>query len=130
VVRSLQYGVGDEGRLKDALVRVIAHDATADRSVAAVRGYEAAAARAADSAVLSRDLGLKKGPAPKPDQGLSFPKGSKVTVWVGKDKYVGTVKDDRGDWLVIQTDSAEVTLRKSEITRSEVSGKPAAGGGK
>jgi hypothetical protein len=46
-----------------------------------------------------------------------------VTIWVGTDKYVGTVKDDLSGWVVLQTDKGEVTVRKSEITRSEVPSK-------
>jgi hypothetical protein len=42
---------------------------------------------------------------------------------VGTEKYMGTVKDDRAGWVVLQTDKGEVTVRKSEITRSEVTGK-------
>ncbi|MGH7173649.1 MAG: hypothetical protein ACRELF_23385 [Gemmataceae bacterium] len=122
VVRSLQFGMGDEGRMKNALVQVIAQEASASHAAGAVRDYEEAAARAAASPVLSRDLGLPKSAAPAKEK--SFTQGSKATIWVGKDKYSGTVKDDRPDWVVIQTDKAEVTIRKSEITRTEVSPKP------
>lgn len=122
--RSLQYGVGDEGRMKNALVQVIAQDATPSRTAAAVRDYDAAAARAADSPILSRDLGLSKSAAAAPAREPKYTKGAKATIWVGNDKYVGTVKEDLPGWLVLQTDKAEVTVRKSEITRSEAPTKP------
>jgi hypothetical protein len=120
-VHSLQYGMGDEGRMKDALVQVIAHESSPDHAAAAVRDYDAAIARAAASPVLSRDLGLPKIVPPAPSPEPTFPKGGKATIWLGNDKYVGTITDDRPGWVVLQTDKAEVTVRKSEITRSEVS---------
>lgn len=120
---SLQYGVGDEGVMKRTLMQSVARDAVPESIAAAVRSYDAAAARAADSPILSRDLGLKKTSA-APSREPSFTKGSKATVWVGNEKYVGTVKEDRPGWLVLQTDKAEVTVRKSEITRTETPSKP------
>ncbi len=67
-IRSLQYGVGDEGRMKTALSQAIARDASADYAAAALKSYEAAVARAASSPVLSRDLGLKKSAAPSKEK--------------------------------------------------------------
>jgi hypothetical protein len=124
VAHSLQFGMGDEGRFKDVMVQAIAQDSSPDRGALVLREYEAAAARAAASPVLSRDLGLQKGPPPPESREPSFAKGSKVTLWVGNDKYTGTVKEDRPGWVVIQTDKAEVTVRKAEILRSEVPAKP------
>jgi hypothetical protein len=123
-VRSLQYGMGNEGVMKNSLVQVIAHEATADYAAAAVRNYQAAAGRAAASPLLSRELSLRAdASAPAPTE-PAFKKDSKVTIWVGNDKYVGTVLDDRPEWVVLQTDKAEVTIRKAGITRSEVQRKP------
>ncbi|HTU91928.1 MAG TPA: hypothetical protein VMF69_17735, partial [Gemmataceae bacterium] len=122
--QSLQFGMGDEGRVKNAIVGVIAQQSSPDYAAAAVRNYEAAVDRAAASPILSRDLGLHKSGASSPSAEPTFTKGNKVTIWVGNDKYVGTVKDDRPGWVVIQTDKADVTVRKSEITRSEVPPKP------
>jgi hypothetical protein len=123
VVRSLQYGMGDEGRFKDMMVQAITADASADRAPVLLRDYEAAAARAAASPILSRDLGLQKGTAPPEAREPSFTKGSKITVWTGNDKYEGTVQEDRPGWVVLQTAKAEVTLRKSAITRWEAPAK-------
>jgi|GEM_PF-2080980 hypothetical protein len=121
---SLQFGMGDEGRVKNAIVSVIARQASPEYAAAAARDYEAAVARAAASPVLARDLGLSKSSAPAPSAGPTFTKGAKATIWVGNDKYVGTIKDDSFGWVVLQTDKAEVTVRKSEISRAEVSPKP------
>lgn len=92
--RSLQYGMGNEGVMKNALVQVIAQDASS--------GHAASA----------------------PSREPGFTKGGKVTIWVCNDKYVGTIKDDLPGWVVLQTDKGDVTVRKSEITRSEVPSKP------
>jgi hypothetical protein len=126
VIRSLQFGMGDEGRMKDALVQQIAHESSGEYAAAALRNYENAAAHAAASPFLSRELSLTPAPAPAPEPAPApraaeptFKKGSKVTIWVGNDKYAGTVRDDRPGWVVLQTDKAEVTVRKSQITRSE-----------
>jgi hypothetical protein len=124
VVRSLQYGMGDEGRFKNVMVQGIATDAAADRAPAVLRDYDAAVAQAATSPVLSRDLGLQKAPRTFESREPSFAKGSKVTIWVGNDKYAGTVKEDRPGWVLLQTDKGEVNVRKSEITRSEIPAKP------
>jgi hypothetical protein len=123
VVRSLQYGMGDEGILKNSIAPRIAHEGSPEYAASATRFYDTAAGRAAASAVLSRDLSLQKGPAAYSDHLPSFTKGSKVTVWVGNDKYQGTVKDDSDGWVVIQTGNNEVTVRKSEVTRIEAPAK-------
>jgi hypothetical protein len=120
VIRSLQFGMGDEGRMKNALVHVIAQEASPEYAAASVRNYEAAAARAAASPLLSRDLSLQASPTPASTSAPSFKKGSRVTIWIGNDKYAGTVRDDGPEWVVVQTDKSEVTVRKSEITRFEV----------
>lgn len=123
-IDSLQYGMGNEGRMKDALIPVVAEEASPRAAAAAQRDYETAVARAAASPVLSRDLALPKSAAAAPLWQPKFPKGSKATIWVGNDKYVGTIKDDLPGWIVLQTDKAEMSVRKSAITRAEVPSKP------
>jgi hypothetical protein len=122
--RSLQYGVGDEGHMKDSMVQIITLQSSPEYAASAERAYEVAVTRASASPILSRDLGLQKNPAPAPQTEPSFTKGSKVTIWVGNEKYEGTVKEDRPGWVVLQTEKGEVSLRKSEITRSEAPSKP------
>jgi hypothetical protein len=121
--RSLQYGMGNEGVLKNAIVQVIARQSSPDATVAAMRDYESALSRAAASPVLSRDLGLTKKDVSSPSAEPAFTRGAKATIWIANEKYEGTVKDDRPGWVVLQTDKAEVTVRKSEITRAEVQSK-------
>jgi hypothetical protein len=58
--RGLQYGMGDEGRMKAAIVHVIASQYTPDYAAAAAKNYQSALDAAAASSVLSRDLGLTR----------------------------------------------------------------------
>ncbi len=123
VVRSLQYGMGDEGIVKNSIAPAMARESSPEYAAFAVRTYDTIAARAAASPTLSRDLSLQKGSAYSTDRGPSFSKGSKVTIWVGNDKYQGTVKEDSADWVVLQTGTSDMTVRKSEITRAEAPSK-------
>lgn len=123
VVRSLQYGMGNEGIVKNSIAPAMAREGSPEHAAFAVRAYDSVAARAAASPTLSRDLSLQKGPAYSTDHGPSFAKGSKVTIWVGNDKYQGTVKEESADWVVLQTGTNDVTVRKSEITRAEAPSK-------
>jgi hypothetical protein len=118
--RSLQFGMGNEGVLKNAIVGAIARQGLPEYTVAATRDYQSALSRAAASPVLSRDLNLPKSGASAPSAEPTFTKGAKATIWVGNEKYAGTVKDDLSGWVVLQTDKGEVTVRKSEISRAEV----------
>jgi hypothetical protein len=128
VTRSLQFGMGDEGRFKDAMVQVIASQASPEYAASVVRGYDAAVARAASSPALAKALSLRKGPTTYAAYEPTFTKGGNVVIWIGNDKITGTVKDDYPGWVVVQTTTGEVTVRKSEITRSEVPAKPAGPG--
>lgn len=68
VTRNLGYGMGNEGVLKNALVQVIAREATAEYAAAAATSYHDALATAAASPVLSKALSLPRvepRPAPK-----------------------------------------------------------------
>jgi hypothetical protein len=60
VIRSLQFGMGDEGRIKNAMTQGIAQDASPDRAAVVLREYEAAAARAAASRAVQRSGPAKR----------------------------------------------------------------------
>jgi hypothetical protein len=126
VTRNLQFGMGDEGVLKNALAQSILADSSPEYAAAALRNYDTAVARAASSPTLARALNLQKGTTTYAAYEPTFTKGSNVVIWVGNDKYAGTVKDDNAGWVVISTANGEVSVRKSEITRSETPAKPAA----
>jgi hypothetical protein len=126
VTRNLQFGMGDEGIMKTALMQAVAADSSPEYAAAALRNYDTAVARAASSPTLAKALSLRKGATTYAAYEPTFTKGANIVVWVGNDKYAGTVKDDLPGWVVISTAAGEVTVRKSEITRSETPAKPAA----
>jgi hypothetical protein len=114
--RSLAFGMGDEGKMKDAMVAVIAHDAASPQYAAhAYRNYAAALHQAASSPALARDLDLgsaeQLGPpgAGRPAVILTLKDGERVE---------GAKMREDGDWYVLdQGGGREQRIRKSEVTR-------------
>lgn len=64
--RGLQYGGGNDGRVRTAILQAITTQTSPDSVNAAIKNYETAVDRAAASSVLSRDLGLTKRATPPP----------------------------------------------------------------
>jgi len=121
VRRSLENGVGDEGRIKDAMSKAIANEASPEYAHQALRDYEKAMKDAASSPVLAKTLSLRKTPtATASADELSYPENSSVTLWIGRDKYEGVVKADRPDWIILRTDEGDMRVRKSSIERAVV----------
>jgi hypothetical protein len=113
--RSLAYGMGDEGKFKDAMVQVIAQQAAApDYTLAAYRNYAAALHDAAASKELARDLNLASGEA--------GPARAAVALTLkGGDRVEGLKWREDGDWYVVeQPGSREVRIRKTEVTRIDL----------
>lgn len=122
VTRGLQNGVGDEGRIKAALAPIIAGQASQDYADEVQNHYEQALARAASSPMLAKTLSLRKAATATVNAEPAYPEKSKVTLWVGADRYDGVVKADGASWLVLQTDDGEMRVRKSTIERCIVHG--------
>jgi hypothetical protein len=122
VVRSLQFGMGDEGRLKDALAQVIAQQAASpDYAAGVTRNYNTALANVARSDRLAKGLNLPRAEgvpaAGTPDQpGKGKPAAVTLTL-KGGDKIEGSSMKEDGDWYVVDTAGKEVRVRKSEVTR-------------
>jgi len=131
VTRGLQFGVGDEGRFKDEMVKAIAQQTSPEYAEAAQKHYQAALSHAATSPTVAKALSLPKTPNAYAELDPSYPKDSEVVLWLGTEKYTGIVKADRPDWLILQTDKGELRVRKSAIVRAEVRAIPASrpGGG-
>jgi hypothetical protein len=127
--RNLQFGMGDEGRIKDALAPVIALQATPEYSSQALRNYENAVTRAGGSPALARVLPFKKGEGRfAADFPAKFKKGDNLVLTLrGGDKVVGTLVDENADWVVVQTKGGQVTVRKAEINLAEKTATPAGG---
>jgi hypothetical protein len=120
ITRNLSVGVGDEGRMKDALVGVIAQQALSPEYYQAVsRGYNAALHRVASSDRLAEALHLDRKkilPAEgTPDTTPPKPGTSIVTTKSG-DRVEGKLTED-GDWYVIDSGKTETRVRKTEVIR-------------
>jgi hypothetical protein len=106
-VRSLQFGMGDEGVLKSAFAPVIARDAASpDYMAQALTNYSAALARV----------------GPLPQDGRSGDWGP-VTLTLNDGKKVeGTAMHEKGDWYVVDIDGGGKTyVRKTEVKRIDQS---------
>jgi len=125
VTRGLQFGVGDEGRFKDEMVKAIAQQTSPEYAEAAQKNYQAALSHAATSPMVAKALSLPRTPNAYAEYDPSYPKDSEVVLWLGTEKYTGIVKADRPDWLILQTDNGELRVRKSAIQRAEVHASPA-----
>lgn len=122
VTRNLGYGMGNEGALKNALVQVIARDATSDYAAAAVNSYRNASARAAASPLLSKSLRLSREDTTPAATESGYKKGTRLVLTLkDKEKITGTVESDGPEWIVIRTDNNRVTVRKAEVVRYEES---------
>jgi len=118
VTRTLAVGVGDEGRLKDALAATVAQQATPEYAQAAMRSYNTAVARAAES---SGPIRAVLGIPGKPGTGIAEA-GSKdrppvMVTLKGGDKIPGTSLKEDGDWYVVDSYGDMVRVRKSEVLR-------------
>jgi hypothetical protein len=102
VTRSLAYGMGDEGKLKDAMVQVIAQQAASpEYLVQAARHYAAAVDHAGTAPAVT---------------------AASVTLTLkGGDRVAGLKMREDGDWYVIdQGGGHEVRVRKSEVSRMDL----------
>jgi hypothetical protein len=125
VTRSLQNGVGDEGRIKDAMAPAIAKQIEPEYASETLRHYERAVSRAVSMPMLAKTLSVPRTATASADYEPSYKKDSHVVLWIGDDKYRGTVKADQPGWVVLDTEEGEVSLRKSQIMRSQVLARPA-----
>jgi hypothetical protein len=113
VTRSLAYGMGDEGTLKNNLAPVIAQQAASPEYHAAViKNYQTALADAAASPRLARGLRLdgRKPVKAMPPVTLTLKNGEKVE---------GSSLDDKtgGDFYIVETPRGQTSVRKSEVIR-------------
>lgn len=120
VTRSLRNGVGDEGRVKEAMAHVIAGQSSPEYGEKVMQEYEKAMSQAASSPTLAKALSVRKDSVAAAKYEPSFSVKSEVTIWTGADKVDGVVKADRPGWVVLETDEGEVSVRKSTIGRSLV----------
>ncbi len=118
VTRSLQFGMGDEGRFKNAMVQVIAQQATPEYAAAARLRYENSVALAGSSPALAEALSLPKSDSRPVRSEGPYKKGDRLTVTLkDKEKITGTVESDSPEWIVLRTADSRVSVRKADILR-------------
>jgi hypothetical protein len=117
VNQSLANGVGDEGRIKEAMAQVVAAASTPEASTAAARAYTAAIGRAAESDNLraALNLGGKGGVAAA---AAELSPHVKLTLKDGDKTVEGTLVSEDADWITVDTgNKEEVSVRKADVTR-------------
>ena len=109
VTNTLDYGVGNEGVIKDVLAHTLADPAAADAAARAARAYDTALARVADTR-LGKDFRLVR---------EERAAGPRVTLVMKKDneKIAGNLVSDDGEWITVETDKEEVTVRRADVDR-------------
>jgi hypothetical protein len=125
-MNSLAFGVGDEGVLKTELAKAIAAQATPEYAAHASANLSASLARASQFEGTQKALGAK-GPiafaagaaGPESRFGLKPGDDVNVTVRVGDktEQVKGKVHSEGPEWLTVDTDAGQETIRTSEIMR-------------
>ncbi len=119
VNRSLANGMGDEGVLKNMLSQVIAADSTPQAMATAMRGYNAAVARAGQSNALRVALGLpeRKAGGPNPYRYAAAESAAPVVLTLKNGQRIEGTKmvDEKGDYYVVETPTRRVRVLKSEV---------------
>jgi hypothetical protein len=113
VTNSLAMGVGNEGTIKNELARTLTDPAVSDIATRAARAYDAAWARVGSSDRLVAGL-RKHNVVPVAEQRVTAP----VSVTMKDGKTIdGTLVGEDPDWITVETDKEQVSLRKSDVTR-------------
>jgi hypothetical protein len=117
ITRNLGLGMGDEGKLKDAMVQVIAGQAASpDYQAAVLRGYSTALANVASNDRLAKGLGLERGKIAEA-AGTPDKNAVQATLTLKDGKTVEGKMTEDGEWYVVDTGKAVERVRKSEVTR-------------
>jgi hypothetical protein len=127
VNRSLANGVGDEGRMKEALARVVAQQATPEYVASLERAFDRVARRASASPSLRVALGLPTADEARRDRvraaGAEEDRGVTLTL-KGGDKVRGEKLQETKDWFILTREGGrEVRVRAGEVVRVETTKK-------
>lgn len=107
---SLQFGMGDEGVIKNEIVKAMAAHNTPETLAATYRGLDSAADRVTSLPRVRDGLGQPEVPA---DVVVALT----VTTKEGKEIKGNLVRQD-ADWLYLTTDTEELSIRKSDVLRT------------
>jgi hypothetical protein len=108
-LNSLAPGIGNEGVIKNEMARTLTDPSASAAYAQAARAYDAAVARVADTRV-GKSIGLVAH-----EQVV----GPRVTLVMkkGNENIAGNLVNDDGEWITVDTDKEEVTVRKADVDR-------------
>jgi len=108
-LNSLAPGIGNEGVIKNEMARMIADPSASDAYARAARAYDAALARVADTKA-GKSIGLVA---------AEHTAGPRVTLVMKKEgeKITGNLVSDDADWITVETDKEQVSVRKADVDR-------------
>jgi hypothetical protein len=109
----LQHGMGDEGAMKTEIARAMATQYTPESAAATARGVDFAIGRVASLPNLRKGLGMKE-PGNVAEAGFGT---ITLTLKDGKELKGELIREDP-DWLYVQTDNEDVSVRKTDVTKT------------
>jgi hypothetical protein len=112
---SLQNGMGDEGVMKNEIVKGMSAGYTRDSVTAANRNLDNAVNRIA---YMPKVRDALNGPEPGRVVPVATPGAVTLTLKDIKEPLKGKLVGEDGDFLVVQTDTEEVRVRKEDVVRS------------
>ncbi len=115
VGRSLAYGMGDEGVMKQAIAGQIASQATPDYVMGSGRAVDVALGRVAASDRLAKGFGLTGGVRPAAAETTHI-----ILTLKGGEKLDGTLAGEDAEWFRVDTATGAVSVRKADVTRVEM----------
>jgi hypothetical protein len=111
---SLQNGMGDEGVMKNEIVKGMAGRYSPENITAAYRNLDNAINRLAYMPKVRDALN-----GPEPGRVVPVATPGAITLTLKDNKEVkGNLVGEEGDFLVVQTDNEEVRVRKDDVVRS------------
>jgi hypothetical protein len=119
VVRSLAYGMGDEGVLKNNIAPVIAQQmASPEYAQKVLHDYQTALGEVAATPRLARGLRLD-GHRPAEGAPVEFGRDRPPVTLTLKngDRVEGSTMKDEGDFYVVDTPRGQTSVRKTEVVR-------------
>jgi len=125
--RSLATGVGNEGKLKDAMALVLAQQATPEYAANLDRAYDRVAMRASASPTLRVALRLPSAEDARKERDTfrmasgetAAPSGVTLTLKSG-DVIRGTRMQEDKDWYLVDVAGGKTRIRQSEVIRIDV----------
>jgi len=112
---SLQNGMGDEGVMKSELVKGMAARYTPEVMATTYRNLDSAVNRIA---YMPKVRDALNGPEPGRVVPVATPGAVTLTLKDTKEPLKGNLVGVDGDWLVVQTDTEEIRVRKDDVVRS------------